>query len=124
MVLVNLILILLLGGVVAAVSERASSAMPRMVALSVIVLAFFYLVFHLSGLNGLNQLQSSTLDDPSSWLIHFKTSWIPAFGINIEFALDGLSLLMVLLTLVLGAIAVSASWTDITERHGFFEANL
>ena len=124
MVLVNLILILLLGGVVAAVSERASSTMPRMVALSVIVLAFFYLVFHLSGLNGLNQLQSSTLDDPSSWLIHFKTSWIPAFGINIEFALDGLSLLMVLLTLVLGAIAVSASWTDITERHGFFEANL
>ena len=124
MVLVNLILILLLGGVVAAVSERASSAMPRMVALSVIVLAFFYLILHLSGLNGLNQLQSSTLDDPSSWLIHFKTSWIPAFGINIEFALDGLSLLMVLLTLVLGAIAVSASWTDITERHGFFEANL
>ena len=124
MVLVNLILILLFGGVVAAVSERASAAMPRMMALSVIVLSFFYLVFHLSGLDGLNQLQASTLDDPSSWLIHFKTSWIPAFGINIELALDGLSLLMVLLTLVLGAIAVSASWTDIKERRGFFEANL
>ncbi len=124
MMLVNLILILLLGGVVAALSERASPAMPRMVALSVIFLAFFYLVFHLTGLDGLYQLQSSTPDDPSSWLIHFKMSWIPAFGINIEFALDGLSLLMVLLTLILGAIAVSASWTDITERHGFFEANL
>ncbi len=124
MVLVNLILILLLGGVVAAVSERVSSTTPRQVALLVIVLAFLYLVSQLSGLDSLNQLQSSTPNDPNSWLIHFKASWIPAFGISIEFALDGLSLLMVLLTLVLGAIAVSASWTDITERHGFFEANL
>ena len=56
--------------------------------------------------------------------MHFKADWIPAFGISIELALDGISMLMVLLTLVLGAVAVSASWTDVIVRRGFFEANL
>ena len=124
MLLVNLILILLAGGVVAAISERINIAAPRWVALSVILLALIYLLSQLSGLGELNRLLASSPHDPATWLVHFKTPWIPSFGINIELALDGLSLLMVLLTLILGAIAVSASWTDITEKHGFFEANL
>ena len=50
--------------------------------------------------------------------------WIPQLGISFELGLDGLSLLLVLLTLLLGIIAVVISWSEITERVGFFHFNL
>ncbi len=124
MLMVNLILILLVGGVLAMLSERLGETMPRKVALAVVLVDIVYLLSQLSAMPQLTQLQAPVPDDPSTWLMHFKAQWIPAFGINIEFALDGISLLMVMLTLVLGAIAVSSSWTDVTTKQGFFEANL
>ncbi len=124
MVMVNLILILLVGGVLALLSERLDENMPRKVALGVVVVDLLYFLNHLLAMPELNQLQAPLASDPSTWLMHFRADWIPAFGISIELALDGISMLMVLLTLVLGAVAVSASWTDVTVRRGFFEANL
>lgn len=124
MVMLNLLLILLAGGFLALLFERIDKSLPRIVALAVIIAALIYLITSISGLSPLNALQASTPSDPSSWFMHFKTPWIPAFGIHIELALDGISLLMILLTLLLGAVAVSASWTDIQYRQGFFEANL
>ncbi|MEH6626803.1 MAG: NADH-quinone oxidoreductase subunit M [Motiliproteus sp.] len=59
-----------------------------------------------------------------SWLAYQQHEWIPRFGISFIMALDGLSLLLVLLTLLLGLIAVAASWNEITERVGFFYFNL
>jgi NADH-quinone oxidoreductase subunit M len=38
--------------------------------------------------------------------------------------MDGLSLLLVLLTLFLGLMSVAASWTEITKQVGFFHFNL
>jgi NADH-quinone oxidoreductase subunit M len=38
--------------------------------------------------------------------------------------MDGMSLLLVGLTLLLGIVAVIASWTEISVRPGFFQANL
>jgi NADH-quinone oxidoreductase subunit M len=38
--------------------------------------------------------------------------------------MDGLSLILVLLTLLLGMVAVVSSWSEIGQRHGFFQANL
>src|SRR5690625_2594153 len=32
------------------------------------------------------------------WILHFSTPWIPALGIHFTLALDGLSLLMLILT--------------------------
>src|SRR5690606_22808858 len=51
-------------------------------------------------------------------------AWIPRFGIDFHLAMDGLSLLMVALTLFLGLVSVACSWTEIRERVGFFHANL
>ena len=124
MIMVNLILILLIGGLLAMLSERLGENVPRGVALTVILVDIAYLVSELAGLSAIAQLQAPLPSDPSTWLMHFKAQWIPSFGISIELALDGISLLMVLLTLVLGAIAVSASWTDVMTQRGFFEANL
>ena len=124
MLMINLILILLVGGLLAMLSERFGSHVPRMVALAVVLIDLAYLLLALSGLPELGELQAPVPGDPQTWLTHYRAEWIPAFGISFEFALDGISLLMVLLTLVLGAVAVSSSWTDVTIKHGFFEANL
>ena len=45
-------------------------------------------------------------------------------GIRIHLALDGLSLLLLLLTGFIGIIAVAASWTEIQNRVGFFHFHL
>jgi NADH-quinone oxidoreductase subunit M len=124
MAMANLILILLVGGVLAIIAERLSDKLPRMVALAAVLVDLLYL---LSMLPGINPLAVTWVPEPgnaSSWIMHWRQDWIPAFGISIEFAMDGLSLLMVALTLVLGAVAVIASWTDIRRRQGFFNANL
>ena len=124
MLMINLILILLVGGIAALISQRFGDHIPRKVALAVVVFDLLYLLFALTAMPELETLQAPLPSDPQIWLMHYSAEWIPAFGIRIELAVDGLSLLMVLLTLILGAVAVSASWTDVQVRRGFFEANL
>jgi NADH-quinone oxidoreductase subunit M len=58
------------------------------------------------------------------WIAQLDWAWIPQLGIRVHLAVDGVSLLMVLLTLLLGIVSVLASWTEITERVGFFHLNL
>jgi len=58
------------------------------------------------------------------WLHEADFSWIPRFGIRFHLAMDGLSLVLVALTVFLGFLAVLASWTGITRRVGFFHFNL
>ena len=45
-----------------------------------------------------------------------KYAWIPSFGINYEVGIDGISLLLVLLTTLLTPIAILSSWTSIKDR--------
>ncbi|HET7675403.1 MAG TPA: NADH-quinone oxidoreductase subunit M [Gammaproteobacteria bacterium] len=58
------------------------------------------------------------------WLMQLHLLWIPSLGISFHLALDGLSLLMVLLTAVLGVASVLISWRSVDERVGFFHFNL
>src|SRR5690606_31292167 len=59
-----------------------------------------------------------------SWLASLQVPWIPQLGISFRLDLDGLSLVLVLLTLLLGIVAVVTSWTEIQERVGLFHLNL
>ena len=59
-----------------------------------------------------------------SWLLESQTSWIPLWGISLHLGLDGLSLVLILLTAFLGLIAIVASWTEIQVRVGFFHCNV
>ena len=59
-----------------------------------------------------------------AWFDEVDWPWIPSFGIHFHLALDGLSLLLVVLTFFLGIVAVLASWTEIREKVGFFHFNL
>jgi NADH-quinone oxidoreductase subunit M len=45
-----------------------------------------------------------------------RTSWIPAIGVQYFFGVDGVSVLLILLTTLLGFIAILSSWTAITDR--------
>lgn len=60
----------------------------------------------------------------SRWLIDFKAPWFTRFGISLHLAMDGLSLLLVGLTLLLSLIALESADREINERRGFFFFNL
>jgi NADH-quinone oxidoreductase subunit M len=59
-----------------------------------------------------------------AWLQTLHWAWIPRFGISFSLGLDGLSWLLMVLTIFLGFIAVGCSWTEIRERVGWFYLNL
>ena len=50
--------------------------------------------------------------------------WIPAFGIQVHLALDGLSLALSLLTVFLGILVILASWRRQREHPPFYYFNL
>jgi NADH-quinone oxidoreductase subunit M len=58
------------------------------------------------------------------WTVEFQAQWIPRLGISIHLAMDGLSLLLVILTNFLGLMAVICSWREIDRNVGFFHLNL
>ena len=58
------------------------------------------------------------------WIAEFDRPWIPILGIGFHLAMDGLSLLLVILTVFLGAAAVLASWTEVQHDVGFFHFTL
>ena len=60
----------------------------------------------------------------SSWIFTANYEWVPQWGMGFQLSMDGISLLMVTLSLFLGITAVVCSWTEIQENVGFFHFNL
>lgn len=121
MSLAVLILVLLVGGLLAWQAERVHPDLPRWVALATVIISLLLLLFSLPA------EQAAAAPDPSAagnWLVHLKVAWMPRFGIAFELALDGLSLLLLVLTLLLGLIAIASSWSEIDFKQGLFQANL
>ncbi len=58
------------------------------------------------------------------WMAQLSWPWIPGLGISFSLGMDGLSLTMLALTGLLGAMSVLSSWTGITDRVPFFHLNL
>ncbi|MFI8608750.1 NADH-quinone oxidoreductase subunit M [Pseudomonas sp. NPDC077649] len=121
MILPWLILIPFIGGLLCWLGEQRSQTLPRWLALltMLLVLALGLLLWA----QGDFQLAPMPGRDPV-WELEFKQPWIPRLGINIHLALDGLSLLMILLTGLLGVLSVLCSWREIQARVGFFHLNL
>ena len=57
--------------------------------------------------------------DRTGDLFQFResASWIPSIGVRYEFGIDGVSLLLVLLTTLLGVLAALSSWSAIKDRE-------
>jgi NADH-quinone oxidoreductase subunit M len=114
MILIYLIVILLAGAFLAWITGKKHHLFPRIISLvalfvDLIIIILFY-------------LQSAPSE--SDWLVDIKLEWIPALGISLHLALDGLSLVMLILTFFLGIISVIISWKEIDTKTGFYHFNL
>lgn len=122
MLLPWLILLPLIGGFACWAAERLGECVPRWVALFTIGLTLA-LSFYLWAQGDFTL--TSSLGTAPIWAFETpQIPWIPRFGINFHLALDGLSLLMVVLTALLGVLAVVAAWSEEHRRLGLFHANL
>jgi NADH-quinone oxidoreductase subunit M len=119
MMLAVLILIFVVGGVLAVAVERWHRAAPRWIALLATLLGLTLSLWLWWQTDGTAALQH---DDP--WLAQMSSVWIPRFGIRLHLALDGMSLLLVVLTAFLGVVSVLCSWREIQYQVGFFHFNL
>ncbi len=119
MILTSLILVLLIGGLLAALLARVRPAWARWTALVALVVQ---LVLGIA-LWAANRA-AWTSRSPGNWIAEVQCSWMPRFGVTFHLGLDGLSLLLVMLTSVVGILAVAISWKEIDRRVGFFHLNL
>ncbi len=119
MILLWLIFIPLIGGLLAWLVARWNVKATRWISIASLV-ADLVIVVILWIANGSEF--AITLHGP--WIAQFQQPWIPQIGISFHFAMDGLSLLLIVLTAFLGLMAVGASWTEIKDRAGFFHFNL
>jgi len=56
--------------------------------------------------------------DSNTWQMQFVENipWVSEFGISYHMGIDGISLLLVLLTTFLSALAILSTWSAVTER--------
>ncbi len=121
MILALLTALPLFGGLIAWCAGRRHADAARWIAvaalaLDLVVVAALAVRLFPTGETGLRA--------PDAWLVEYTRAWIPSLGIGFHLGLDGLSFLLVLLTLLLGLLAVVASWSEIDRRVGFFHLNL
>ena len=119
MLLLWILLVLLIGGVLAWLAEARGGNWPRWVSLIVLAVDLGLVSTLWAQHHG-----ALAITAHGTWIADLDLPWIPTLGIRFHLALDGLSLLLILLTLGLGVMAVAASWSEITERVGFFHFNL
>lgn len=123
MLLVWLLLIPFIGGLLCWQVEfaRSDTQLPRWIALVSMVAVFAASLWLY--VTGDFQLAGVFTGDPQ-WALQFRVPWIERFGISFHLALDGLSMIMIMLTSFLGVVAVLCSWNEIQQRVGFFHLNL
>lgn len=119
MILAWMILVLLIGGILCWLVGKWSPNAAKWIALLAALIDFALICNLWIGSPALGTTTSG-----SPWLVDLKVDWIPSFGISFHVALDGLSLVMLLLTFFLGVLAVLCSWNEIKEKIGFYYFNL
>lgn len=119
MVLLWIIILFFLGGLLAWWSERWGHAWPRWISL-LVTGGHMVLLLVLWG----QHVQQIELTHGGPWLVEYNLPWIPQLGIGITLAMDGLSLLLIVLSNLLAIMAVGCSWVAIKRHVGFFHFNL
>ena len=119
MILLWVFLVPLIGGMVAWLAERRGADWPRWVSLAVLAIDLALVVTLWA-----QHYDAVAVAARGTWFADLDLPWIPPLGIRFHLGIDGLSLLLILLTLGLGIMAVATSWSEITERVGFFHFNL
>jgi NADH-quinone oxidoreductase subunit M len=110
MILPGFIISLMLGGILAWIVAEKNLALARWISLIAVSLNFI----------GAIVIWIQQGNATASWILDFSVPWIPTFGIGFHLALDGLSLLLLVLTFFLGTISVIISWNEIQTRGGLY----
>src|ERR1700761_441301 len=97
MILFWLLLIPAVGGALAWLGGSRHPDWPRWIALGVLLLDL---------LLGLPLIGPAVSSGQTAWIASLDRPWIPQLGISFELDLDGLSLVLILLTIVLGFVSV------------------
>jgi NADH-quinone oxidoreductase subunit M len=122
MILVWLILLPFIGGLLSWLSERVVGVtVPRWIALFTMLTSLGLSIW--LWVHGDYSLAQVGTGHPH-WTVEFRADWIPSLGISFHLGLDGLSLILVVLTNILGVMAVGCSWKEIQQNVGFFHLNL
>jgi NADH-quinone oxidoreductase subunit M len=102
------------GGIVSWAAGKRNTTLARIVSLVTVLVNLLIVIWIIAQGNNAS----------GEWIIEYRAVWISTFGIEFHLALDGLSLLMLLLTYFIGSLAVLVSWKEITVNTGFFHFNL
>ncbi|HTY26156.1 MAG TPA: NADH-quinone oxidoreductase subunit M [Desulfomonilaceae bacterium] len=119
MILILLIIIPVIASIGSWISAGRNAEWPRWICLTALFADMLIILFLWT-----EHSQQAASAESALWLAAVNLRWIPQLGIGFQLAMDGLSLLMVALTVLLGMAAVVCSWTEIQERVGFFHFNL
>jgi NADH-quinone oxidoreductase subunit M len=87
------------------------AAGPRLIAFAVLLLEFIV------------SLGLWWAFDPAiaAWQAVFDVPWVPAWGVRFSLGIDGIALMMILLTTFIMVLAVAGSWTGIrTRTHAYY----
>lgn len=112
MILIYLILVPVIAGILSWLAGRLYQWMPRIISALSLVLCLILVIL---------RLVSGELND-SHWTAEYSLSWIPQVGIGVHLAVDGLSVLLLLLTFFIGLIAVLL--TRESKQPGFLFFNI
>lgn len=122
MTIITILLLLSVASLIACWVERFNTDLPRWVALFAVAIS---LLLAVSGLEApLAFDQQALISSSAHWWQSVSYVWIERFGIEFALAVDGLSYLLLILTLVLGIFSVLCSWTEVQYRVGLFHCNL
>ncbi|NLN74682.1 MAG: NADH-quinone oxidoreductase subunit M [Armatimonadetes bacterium] len=116
MILTLLLIIPLAGGILSWMVARWSVLAARWVAM-LATTAVFVIAMAV-------WLQNPAELGAGTRLIEVNKPWVPQFGLSYHLALDGLNLLLVLLTGLLAMVAVACSWQEIQHQAGLFHLAL
>lgn len=119
MILIWLLAILLFAGALAWAAARWNPRLARCISLIAVSVDFVLALWVWA-----RNFHQASLLPHSAWFEEVNWNWIPSWGVHFHLAMDGLSLLLVLLSCFLGIVSVLASWTEIQEGVGFFHLNL
>ncbi len=122
MILLLMIIIVITGGILAFGAARISDQWPRWICLTALLIQFVLALTLLGPIPA--PLSLGDVSAGTAVMTSLDLPWIAPLGIRLHLAVDGLSLVLVLLTGFLAITALVASWTEITERTGFFHLNL
>ncbi|WP_432714201.1 NADH-quinone oxidoreductase subunit M [Pedobacter sp.] len=119
MIVAVLIVLLMGGGLLALLLGQWFKNLPRWIALCTLSIGFVALLILWA-----DRYEAINASAPGTWITGYEIPWIPSFGISFHVAIDGLGLLLLVLTFFMGILAVLCSWKEITEKTSFYYFNL